>query len=75
MRLFRNTFTADRMYSHHRWEKLLQQVQTLLSQKQKTFSAIFNAFLECSKFFCHFQKEDQLHSLNISEDIDPNKCG
>ena len=30
--MFGNTFIADRMYSRHRWEKLPQQVQTLLSQ-------------------------------------------
>ena len=33
LRLFGNTFTADRMHSRHGWDKLLQQVQTLLSQK------------------------------------------
>ena len=63
------------MYSRHRWEKLPQQLQTLLSQKQKTFSAIFIAFSESTEKISHFQKKDYLHSLNISEVIDPDKCG
>ena len=75
IRLFRNTFTADRMYSRHRWEKLLQQVQTLLSQKEKTFSPIFITFLGSTQNFAHFQGEDQLHSLNILDVIDTAKCG
>ena len=33
LRLFGNTFTAARMYSRQRWEKLQQQVQKQLSQK------------------------------------------
>ena len=32
--LFGNTFTADRMYSRHRLEKLPQQVQTLLCENR-----------------------------------------
>ena len=62
---FRNTLTADSMYSRHRCENLHQQAQTLLSQKWKTFSGIFIAFLESSRNFPHFENEDQLHSLNI----------
>ena len=31
--MFGNTFTADHMYSRHRWEKLREKVRTLLSQK------------------------------------------
>ena len=30
---FGNTFTADRMYSCHRSEKLTEQIQTLVSEK------------------------------------------
>ena len=72
--LFGDTFTAHRMYSRHSWEKLRQQVQTLLSQKWRAFSAIFFAFLESIQNFAHFENRDQLHSLNISEVIDPDKC-
>ena len=73
--LFANRFTADRMYSRHIWKKLHHQVQLLLSQKRKTFSSIFIAFLESTQNFAHFDQNDQLHSLNISEVIDPDKCG
>ena len=52
--MFGNTFTADHMYSRHRWEKLPQKVQTLFSQKRKTFSRIFNGVLEATKNFAHF---------------------
>ena len=44
--LFGNRFTADPMYCRHRWDKFPQQVQTLLSQKVKTFSFIFIAFFK-----------------------------
>ena len=63
------------MYSPHRWEKLRQQVQLLLSNKAITFSQIFVAFLESTQSFAHFEKKDELHSSNIFEVIDPNKCG
>ena len=72
---FGNTFTANRMYSHHRLEKLTEQIQTLLSQKRRTFPAILFAVLECTQNFSHFEKKGQLHGLNISEVIDPDKCG
>ena len=44
--LFGNTMTADYMYSRHNWEKFLQHIETPLSQKLETFSAIFIVFLE-----------------------------
>ena len=72
--LFGNTFNADDMYSGLRWEKFLQQVQTLLSQKQKTFSQNFIAFLESAQNLGHLEKNDQLHSINISEFVDFEKC-
>ena len=62
------------MYSHHRWEKLRQQVQTLLSQKQRIFSRIFLTFSESRQNFAHLEKKHQLQSLNISKVIDPDKC-
>ena len=72
--LFGQTLTADLMYSRHICQKLWQKVQTLLSQKRGTFSRIFIAFMESPQNFAHFQKKDQLHSLNISKDINPHKC-
>ena len=72
--LFSDTFTPDRMYSRHTWEKLRQQVRTLLSQKWRTFSGIFIAFFESTQSFPHFEKKDQLYNLNILEVINPDKC-
>ena len=46
-----------------------------LSQKQPTFSGLFNAFLQSTKNFANFEKKDQLQSLNISEVIESEKCG
>ena len=71
--LFGNTFTADRMYSPHRWEKLPQHVETQLSQKQRTFSIVFVAYLECTQNFLHFSKTDLLHSLNMSKVLATDK--
>ena len=73
--LFRNNLNADHMYSRHRCEKLPQQVQTLLSQKRRTFSEIFIMFSESTQSFAYFVKNDQLQSLNYLELIDPDKCG
>ena len=44
-----------------------------LSQKQKTFSQYFCAFLKSSLNFAHFQKKDDSHSSGISEITDPEK--
>ena len=52
-----------------------QQFQTPLSQKQKTFSGFFIAFLKCSWNLEHFQKKDEYPSLIISEIIDAEKRG
>ena len=69
--LFGNRFTAYCMYSCHRWESFLQQVQLLLSQIRRTFSEIFTEFLKSTQNFAHFEKKGQLHSLNILEVINP----
>ena len=56
-------------------QNLPQQFQTPLSQKQKTFSQIFIAFLKCAWNLEHFQKKDQYPSLIISEMIDAERRG
>ena len=73
--LFGNTLTADHMYSGNYWEKVPQQVQTLLSQQPKKFSRIFIGILDSRQNLEHFEKKDQLHSLNILEVIKPRKGG
>ena len=73
--LFGNTFSADHMYSCHRWEKFPQYIQTLLSEKRRTFAVFSIAFLESTQNFSHLQKKDQLYSFIVWEVIDPEKCG
>ena len=48
LRLFVNTLTADNKYSRGNEHHFAQQVQTPLSQKQKTFCWFFIAFLKCA---------------------------
>ena len=67
LRLFVNTLTADDKYSLLNRDNLTQSIQTLLSQKQKTFSQIFSSFLKSTLNFEHFQKKDDPHSQCISE--------
>ena len=52
-----------------------EQFQTLLSQKQKTFSGFFIAFLKYAWNLEHFQKKDEYPSLIISEIIDAETPG
>ena len=53
----------------------LEQFQTPLSQKQKTFSGFFIAFLKCAWNLEHFQKKDEYPSLIIFEIIDAETRG
>ena len=74
LRLFVKTLTADDKYSGSNMQSLPQQFQTPISQKQKTFSEFFIAFLKCAWNLEHFRKHDQYPSLYISEIIDAEKC-
>ena len=75
LRLFVNALTADDKYSGSNMQNLLQQFQAPLSQKQKTFSWFFIAFLKCAWNLDHFQKKDEYPSLIISEIIDAERRG
>ena len=75
LRLFVNVLTAEYKYSDSNMQKLPQQFQTPLSQKQKTFSWFFIAFLECALKLEHFQKKVEYPSLIISEIIDAKRRG
>ena len=52
-----------------------EQFQTPLSQKQKSFSGFFIAFLKCAWNLEHFQKKDEYSSLIISEIINAERRG
>ena len=75
LRLFGKTVTDDHMYYRHNWHQFRQQIQTPLSPKVKIVSQIFFAFLKSTENFAYFQEKDQLHSLNILEVIDSERCG
>ena len=67
LRLFVNTLTADDKYSLLNRSNLKQPIQILLSQKKKSFSQFFSAFLKCTLNFEHFPQKDDPHSRYISE--------
>ena len=50
-----------------------QQLQTRLSQKQKSFSGFFIAYPECASNLEHFEKKDEHPSLVISELLTPKE--
>ena len=54
---------------------LMQQLQTPISLKQKTFSGFFIAFLKSTWNGEHFQKKGESSSLSISEIIDSKRGG
>ena len=62
LRLFVTTMTAYDKYSLLNRDNLTEPIQILLSQKQKTFSRSFPAFLKSRLNFEHFQKKDHPHS-------------
>ena len=73
LRLFVNTLTDDGKYSLLYRDNLTQHIQILLSQKRKTFSHFFPAFLKSTLDFAHFQKKDDPHSRCISQITDSEK--
>ena len=66
LRMFVNTLTADDKYSCRNMQNFLQQLQTLLSEKRRTFSGFFIPFLKCASNLEHFEKKCECPSLNIS---------
>ena len=61
------TLTDDEKYSLLYRENLTQPIQILLSQKRKTFSQFFGAFLKSTLNFAYFQTKDDSHSRCISQ--------
>ena len=73
--LFVNTLTVKYKYSRRNMQKLGQQLQRSLSQKEKTFSEFSIAFLKSKSNVKKFEKKGQSHSLSISEIIDFKRGG
>ena len=65
--LFVNTLTVGGKYSLLNRDKLTQQTQILLSQKEKTFLVFFPPFRKSALNFEHFRKKDETHSRCISK--------
>ena len=60
--VFINTMTADGKYPIQDCENLQLPIQMELSEKRKTLSQFFVAFLECTSKFKHFERKDDRHS-------------
>ena len=67
LRYLVKTLTDNEKYSLLYRDNLTQRIVILLSQKQKTFSKLFSAFLKFTLNFEHFQKKDDPHSQSISQ--------
>ena len=67
LRPFVNTLTDDDKYSLLYRDSLTQPIQILLSQKQKSISELFSAFLKSTLNFDHFQTKHDPHSRCISQ--------
>ena len=67
--------TTDDKYSRRNMLNFTQQFEAPLSQKQKTFSRLFPAFLKCALNLELFQKKDEYPSLVISKVNDSERGG
>ena len=67
--------TTDDKYSRRNMLNLTQQLEALLSQKQKRSSGLFLAFLKCASNLEHSGKRDECSSLVLSKVIDSEKGG
>ena len=75
LELFVNTLTTDDKYSSRNIQNLTQQLQTTLSQKQKTFHRIFITYVKSRRSTDDFVKKDESTSLSIYDIIDAEKSG
>ena len=67
--------TTDDKYSRRKMLNFTQQLEAPLSQKQKTFSGLFLAFLKCALNIERFENKDECPSLVISKIIDSERSG
>ena len=67
--------TTDDKYSRRNMRNFKQQLEAPFSQKQKTFSQFFLAFLKCELNLEHLGKKDEYPSLVISRIIDSERGG
>ena len=67
--------TTDDKYSRRDMLNLTQQLEAPFSQKKKTFSGLFLAFLKYALNLEDFEKKDEYPSLVISKVIDSERGG
>ena len=67
--------TTDDKYSRRNMLNLTQQLEAPLSQKQKTSSGLFLAFLKCALNLEHSGKRDECPGLVISRIIHSERGG
>ena len=75
LRLLFNTLTADGKHYMLNRNNLAQSIQIQLSEKEKTCSEFFFAFLKSVLNFKHLPKKDDPHSWCISGDTVSEKQG
>ena len=67
--------TTDDKYSRRNMLSFTQQLEARLSQKEKTFSGFFIAFLKCALNLDDLGKKDEYPRLVISGNIDSERGG
>ena len=67
--------TTDDKYFRRKMPNLTQQFEAPLSQKQKTFSGFFIAFLKYALNLEHLENQDEYPSLVICKVIDSERGG
>ena len=75
LELFVNTLTTDDKYSSRNIQNLTQQLETTMSQKQKTFYGIFIRYVKSRTSSDDFVKKGESTSLSIYDIIDAEKSG
>ena len=75
LELFVITLTTDEEYSSRNIQNLTQQLQTTMSQQQKTFYRIFITYVKSRTSSDDFVKKDESTSLSIYDIIDSEKRG
>ena len=73
--VFVNTLTTDDKYSSRNIQNLTQQLQTTMSQKQKTFYRIFITYVKSRGSSEDFVKKDESTSLSFYDISDAVKSG
>ena len=67
--------TTDDKYSRRNMLNFTQQLEAILSKKQKTFSGFFIAFLKYALNLEHLEKKDEYPSVVISKVNDSERGG